>query len=420
MRERKRNRASDGRPSRAGVALLVLAGYLAGLAAGIAFIIFISFANGRESLPDLAAQQTESVLTTYAASDGPTYGTEFHLYRDDGRLIFSIDQFLAPGQRDKLREYAADTMEKGHIYRLTVLRTGDKAPGEPCFCIVCGTVREGPTGRQFAGLILRDLRDMDGSLETFAGLYTLVFLTAALLIVNILRGQRELNRMRRDLVANVSHELKTPITSIKAIAEILHDGLAETPEDVRRHAASILRETDSLQDMVMEILELSRLQSSRVELRKEPIHIDGLLRPLVDRYMMLCGDLGVHFQASDLTEYEHGPLLYTDSENMTKVFSVLLDNAIKFTGKGGAVSLNLTPGKSFLTVSVRDNGPGIRAEDLDHIFDRFYKADTSRNSQGSGLGLAIAHEIAKALDEKLWVESTYGQGSEFFCTIHYK
>ena len=102
------------------------------------------------------------------------------------------------------------------------------------------------------------------------------------------------------------------------------------------------------------------------------------------------------------------------------MLSILLDNAIKFTGKGGKVSLILSPGTNYLTVSVRDNGPGIQAEQVDHIFDRIYKADVARNSKGSGLGLAIAHEITRSLNEKLWVESTYGEGSEFFCTIHYK
>ena len=99
---------------------------------------------------------------------------------------------------------------------------------------------------------------------------------------------------------------------------------------------------------------------------------------------------------------------------------MLLDNAVKFSGRGGKVWLKLEPGRDCLTVCIRDNGPGIRAEDLDHIFERFYKADVSRNSKGSGLGLAIAHEIVKSLGEKLWVESDYGKGSAFYCTIHYK
>lgn len=404
---------------RAGI-LIGLAAYLGGLLLGLAFIIAVPCVNNRSELMELAAEQAESVLATYSASSSPTYGTEFYLIGENGTVIFSITQFLFPGEREKLPAYANELFRQGSIYQLKLLKMGDQGIGKATLCIVCGVVRESRGGRQFAGLLLRDLRDIDVSLETFAGIYTLIFLTAALLISTIIRGQRNLNRMRRDLVANVSHELKTPITSIKAIAEILHDGLVESPEEIRRYSASILRETDNLEDMVMEILELSRLQSRRFELKKESIYVDGLLRPLVDRYMMLCVDLGVQFDCSDLDGFEEGPLLYTDTENITKVLSILLDNAIKFTGQGGRVSLILDPGKTFLTVSVRDTGPGIRAEDLDHIFDRFYKADTARNSKGSGLGLAIAYEITRGLGEKLWAESTYGEGSEFFCTIHYK
>lgn len=421
MREKRKNRASsDPFLSKRTVILLGLAAYLGGLLVGLAFIVAVPCVNNRDNLMELAVEQAESVLETYAPSSGASYGTEFYLFNENGSVIFSIAQFLTPGEREKLVGYANKAFEQGSIYQVTLLKTGDQDPGKLTLCIVCGVVRESQSGRQFAGILLRDLKDVDVSVETFAGIYTLIFLTAALLISYIIRGQRDLNRMRRDLVANVSHELKTPITSIKAIAEILHDGMAESAEDVHRYSASILRETDNLEDMVMEILELSRLQSRRFELKKRYIHADGLLRPLVDRYMMLCTDLGVQFDCSDLEGYETSPPLYTDTENITKVLIVLLDNAIKFTGRGGKVSLILNPGKNYLTVSVRDNGPGIRAEELDHIFDRFYKADAARNSRGSGLGLAIAHEITRGLNEKLWVESTYGEGSEFFCTIHYK
>ena len=417
---RKNRASSDSTPSKRAIILTGLAIYLVGLLIGLVFIVAVPCVNNRDNLMELAVEQTESVLDTYSPSSSPSYGTEFYLISEDGTVIFSITQFLFPGEREKLLVYADEVFQQGSIYQLKILKMGERDTGKSTLCIVCGVIRESRGGRPFAGILLRDLKDIDVSVETFAGIYTLIFLTAALLISYIIRGQRDLNRMRRDLVANVSHELKTPITSIKAIAEILHDGMVESPQDIHRYSASILRETDNLEDMVMEILELSRLQSHHIELKKDNIHVDGLLRPLVDRYMMLCVDLGVQFDYSDLEGYEESPLLYTDAENITKVLSILLDNAIKFTGRGGRVSLILSPGKSFLTVSVRDTGPGIRAEDLDHIFDRFYKADVARNSKGSGLGLAIAHEITRGLGEKLWVESTYGKGSEFFCTIHYK
>lgn len=419
MKEIRKNRASsDASFPRRKIALLGLLIYFVGLLIGTAFIITIPCLHNRDNLLNLAAEQTESVLMTYGPSSGPTFGTEFYLISEDGNIIFSITEFLNPSEQDKLYEFAKDAFAKESLYRPSILRMGEDSPGKPTLCIVSGVVRVSRGGIPFAGILLRDLRDLDVSLESFTGIYTLIFLTAAWLIAYIAREQRDLNHMRRDLVANVSHELKTPITSIKAIAEILHDGMADSPQEIHRYSASILTETDNLEDMVMEILDLSRLQSRRMEMKKEKIYADGLFPPLIDRYMMLCTDLGVHFNCeADLKKI---PPLETDPEQITKALSILLDNAVKFTGKGGKVSLNLKPGKSFLTVSVKDNGPGIKAEDLDHIFDRFYKADVTHNTKGSGLGLAIAHEITRTLDEKLWVESTYGVGSEFFCTIHYK
>ena len=416
----KRNKAySDHSPIRRNVIIIAVLGYFAGLLIGFAFTIAVPVLNGKDNLFELAREQTRSILDTYIPSDGPTYGTEFYLFRDDGEIIYSNTEFLLPSERPKLSAFASAAFASGRIYRLTVLRMGDKGGGKAALCVVCGLTREARSGRQFAGISLRDLKDIDVSIETFIGIYTLLFFTATLLILYILREQRAVNQMRRDLVANVSHELKTPITSIKAIAEILHDGMVSAPEDIHRYSASILKETDNLEEMVLEILELSRLQSHSLSLKKEMIYADGLFPPLVDRYMMLCTDLNIQFLWQE-PDYAAIPPLYTNIENITKVLSVLLDNAIKFTGKGGQVSLSLSPGKDSLTVSVRDNGPGIRVEDLEHIFERFYKADVTRNTTGSGLGLAIAHEITQELGEKLWVESTYGAGSEFFCTIHYK
>ena len=101
------------------------------------------------------------------------------------------------------------------------------------------------------------------------------------------------------------------------------------------------------------------------------------------------------------------------------LMNTLLDNAVKFTGSGGRIWISNQVGSKCVTFCIRDNGPGIRSEDVNRIFDRFYKADTAHNSSGSGLGLAIADEIARGLNEKLWVESEYGKGAAFYFTISY-
>lgn len=417
---RKNKAYSDPSARRRANILIAILAYFGGLLIGLVFTIAVPALNNRANLFQMAEDQARSILDTYSPDSGPTFGTEFYLLAEDGTVVYANTEFLHPDERAKLAGFAEETIRSGRIYQLRILRMGE-AEGDAghVLCIVCGVSQPARSGRPFAGILLRDLKDLDVSIETFVGIYTLLFVTAILLILYIVKEQRELNQLRRDLVANVSHELKTPITSIKAIAEILHDGLANEPADIRRYSASILRETDNLENMVLEILELSKLQSRLSSPSKEKIYADGLFPPLIDRYMMLCGDLGVNLTVAE-PDYESIPPLYTDVENMTKVLSVLLDNAVKFSGRGGSVTMELKNTRSCLTVCIRDNGPGIRAEDLDHIFERFYKADTARNSKGSGLGLAIAYEITKSLDEKLWVESEYGHGSAFFCTIHFK
>ena len=225
------------------------------------------------------------------------------------------------------------------------------------------------------------------------------------------------NRMRRDLIANVSHELKTPITSIRAMTEVLHDGILKDHAARHGFCAKIIEETDRLEQLVLDILELSKLQSNRAEFHKTLIYADSLFPPVIDRYMMLCGDLGITLNANDLNL---DAKLYTDSEKIILLLSTLLDNAVKFTGTGGTVWISSQITAKTFTVCVRDNGPGIRNEDVSRIFDRFYKTDIAHNSKGSGLGLAIADEITKGLGEKLWVESTYGVGTSFFFTISMK
>ena len=169
---------------------------------------------------------------------------------------------------------------------------------------------------------------------------------------------------------------------------------------------------------MLDILELSRLQSKRAEFRKNRTHADGIVPPIVDRYMMLCGDLGINLDTSGLN-LEATPPMYTDDEKFVTLMNILLDNAVKFTGKGGTIWISNQIGPKQVTFCIRDNGPGIRSDEVDRIFDRFYKADTAHNSSGSGLGLAIADEIATGLGEKLWVESTFGVGSAFYFTIGY-
>jgi len=226
-------------------------------------------------------------------------------------------------------------------------------------------------------------------------------------------------KLQRDLVSNVSHELKTPITSIKAVAELLYDGMYRTEDERKRYSQTILRESDRLNDLVREILNLSRLQSNREKFEKHVFYADGVFTPVIDRYRMMCEDMGINIDVSELA-LEAIPALYSDPQQLPRVWMIILDNAMKFAGEGGHIKITQKLGNDNAVFCISDDGPGISRKDINRIFDRFYKADLTRNTQGSGLGLSIANEIMRGLKEKLWVESVEGEGSSFFFTVSYK
>ncbi len=402
------------------VYLLTALFYIAGMVLGLAFILGVPFLNHRASLLTMAKDRGEYTLTSFVNYSRPTFGTEYYLFREDGEPVVREQLFLSDQEYDGLSELLPELFEDGQMYTLKRYAIGNE--GErfgKVFCIVAGRVVEGSTGMRFASFIIRDLNDIDTFLETFAGIYTIIFATAVILLRRISRQHGELMNLQRDLVSNVSHELKTPITSIRAIAELIYDGMYDTEEDMKRCISSILSEADRLEGLVKEILELAKLQNHKVELKKVTCCADGIFTPVADRYMMLCGDLGIELDASGMA-LEGLPPLYTDIKYITRVLNILLENAVKFVGPGGRIELSSQSRSRNVVICVKDNGPGIDTADIGRIFERFYKADVTHNSQGSGLGLSIASETVKGLGEKIWVESTKGVGSAFYFTVGYK
>lgn len=404
--------------SRRAKVLLIAAVYVFGMVAGCLIILMIPLYNHRADLLELAQERGEQVLEHYTLGDIPGFGTEFYLFDENKRLIISELHFLSAEERATIPEYLPEVFEKGQLYTTTTFML-ESDTNQKCFGIVAGVRLESKTGNRFAALVLRDLVDLNISLETFAALYTLIFAAAVYLIMTVIKQHRELDTLRRDLIANVSHELKTPITSIRAMAEVIHDGLDRDEATRRKYSGAIMREADNLEKLVLDILSLAKMQSHKVDFKKSKAYAEDIFPPIIDRYMMMCTDLGISFDTSglDLTAI---PPLYTDAEHIEMLTNVLLDNAVKFTGSGGTIRLSQKLSYHNVTFCVEDNGPGIRKEDLDHIFDRFYKADVTHNSTGSGLGLAIADQIVQGLGEKLWVESTWGKGTAFYFTVGLK
>ena len=406
-------------PSKKQTVLAVAAIYLVCVICGCLIIWLIPFLKNRSDLLEISYDKGAEVLSAGQMEEIMIFGMDYALYSENGFRLMQINNFLFHSEWDYIAECAAEVYEKGEIFTpaILLLDNRDKDP-RYIFGVIVGTLVEGPGGHKFASVLIRDFSDLDTSMIIYISIFTFLYAIGLAFMSRTIQKERELNRMRRDLIANVSHELKTPITAIRAMAEVLHDGMLPDEKTRRTYSGKIIEESDRLEQLVLDILELSKLQSNRGDFHKITAYVDGIIPPVVDRYMMLCGDLGITLDTSGL-ELESVPPVCTDVERITALMSILLDNAVKFTGNGGSIWISNQIGAKCVTFCIRDNGPGIRGDEVDRIFDRFYKADIAHNSSGSGLGLAIADEIAKGLGEKLWVESTYGIGSSFYFTISY-
>ena len=226
--------------------------------------------------------------------------------------------------------------------------------------------------------------------------------------------QERLEQTRREYVANVSHELRTPVSSVRGLAEALNDGLIKTEEDRQRYYGFILRETMRLTRLIEDLLELSRLQSGAVALKKARVDMSELLMDFSERYAQVASDVNIEFH---LDIPEPCPYALTNADRVEQVLVVLVDNAIKFTPSGGTITVGAREESGFLRLYVSDTGSGIEPEDLPHVFERFFKADRSHSGNGTGIGLSIAHEIVRLLGGELTVKSEVGRGSTFGFTV---
>lgn len=226
----------------------------------------------------------------------------------------------------------------------------------------------------------------------------------------------KLEQTRRDYVANISHELKTPVASIRAMSETLRDGLINDEEKTMRYYNHILHESRRLSRLVNDLLELSRLQSGTVALKREKIDLLPVLEASAETFEQIAEDSGINF-TFDKPEYL--PTVYTNPDRIQQVLVILIDNAMKHTPEDGQVTLTVDQEPEFVRITVADSGEGISPEDLPHVFERFYKSDKSHSSGGTGLGLSIAREVLVAMGETISVSSTLGVGTQFNFTVHW-
>ena len=229
---------------------------------------------------------------------------------------------------------------------------------------------------------------------------------------NSMKQQVQANQQgQRDFLANVSHELKTPLTSIQGFAQAMLDGAVATPEAIQRSAGIIFSEADRMRRLVEGLLDLARLDSGLRALNRASLDLRALLVAVAERFTPRATENGVELRVELPPTL---PGLAGDADRLAQVFTNLLDNALKHTPAGGKVTVSAVAQPGWVEASVGDTGPGIPAEDLSRIFERFYQVDKSRARRaGIGLGLTISKEIVEAHGGGLRAESVVGLGSRF-------
>jgi two-component system phosphate regulon sensor histidine kinase PhoR len=232
----------------------------------------------------------------------------------------------------------------------------------------------------------------------------------ALVLIQDLTELRSLQTMRRELVGNISHELRTPLAGIKAMVETLQDGAIDDRGTANDFLSRVEDEVDRLTQLVTELTELSRIETGRAELDIKPVNLNNLVETVITQLDPQAERQGLNIEKELATDL---PAVPTDSERIRQVIANLVHNAIKFTDSGGRITIKTAVEGESVNVAISDTGIGIAAEDLPHVFERFYKVDKARTGQGTGMGLAIAKHIVEAHNGRIWVESETGRGSTF-------
>ena len=228
--------------------------------------------------------------------------------------------------------------------------------------------------------------------------------------------QRELEALRRDLIAWVGHDLQTPLTSMRAILEALSDGVVDEPEMVKRYLLTAQRDVMSLSALIDDLFQMSQLDTGGFPLHRARSSLSDLVSDTLESFSYLAKQQEITLEGQ--VESDVDPVTM-DTQAIGRVFNNLISNALRHTPAQGRVSVWVRRAGAGVEVTVSDTGEGIRAQDIPHIFERFYRGDASRSRNrgtGAGLGLAIARGIVQAHGGDIRVQSELGKGTQF--TFH--
>ncbi len=250
----------------------------------------------------------------------------------------------------------------------------------------------------------------------------------AVLVVHDTSELRRLERLRQEFVANVSHELKTPLSVIKVCVETLLDGAAEDPVHRRRFLEQVAGQSERLHALILDLLSLARIESGEELFYLRALPVAEILRTALERYRPRAeargqilsltspaGDWTPGSPVPDPDDPTEAIAVWADEEAVDQILDNLLDNALKYTPDGGRITVAWRATEGEVSIEVRDTGIGIPAADLPRIFERFYRVDKARSREmgGTGLGLAIVKHLAGALHGSVRAASQLGQGTTF-------
>ncbi len=256
-------------------------------------------------------------------------------------------------------------------------------------------------------------------LKAGSGIYLFIFILIALLMIlgfvftiYTLNVELRLNKMKSEFISNVSHELKSPLTSIRMMTEMLHHNRVQTEERKSAYYSAMLEESEHLSHLIDNILDFSRIDDDRKKYDFVDLDLDELLQKFLESTRKRLPESG--FEIRYNRSYKV-PVIQADKNAILQVFYNLVDNAIKFSGTSRQIDINLFPGDNELLFCVKDYGIGISSKDQEKIFDRFYRGDEPQRIgiKGSGIGLTIVKKIIEAHGGHLTLESRPGEGSTF-------
>lgn len=241
-------------------------------------------------------------------------------------------------------------------------------------------------------------------------------ITGVVLVFHDITDLKQLEQTRKDFVANVSHELKTPITSIKGFSETLLDGAMYSEHHLKEFLGIIRKESDRLYRLIQDLLDLSHIEQKKLHLTWEDVD----LGELVQDSLILVEPEAQQKNISCVFDYRYA-VVQGNADRLRQIMLNLLSNSIQYTPENGRVEVAITDWQNDgYSICIRDNGIGIKKNDLTRIFERFYRVDRARSraSGGTGLGLAIVKHLIDAHDGELSVDSEWGQGSTFCVHLH--